>query len=194
MPVKLSIAYIIALTLLAAVVAEANGDEAPSKPSFSASQTMTVTARVEAIDHETREVTLSLEDGETVSGIVGEEARNLDQVAVGDVVYAHYTESVSIEVVAGDGREPEVIAQSEMARTAEGRMPGVAAAESIVVTAVVESINLDNNTFRLREADGEVREYVARNPNNLRMAEVGDMVVTTTTESVVITVDKKPAD
>ena len=46
----------------------------------------------------------------------------------------------------------------------------------------------------MREADGEVREYVARNPNNLRMAEVGDMVVTTTTESVVITVDKKPAD
>ena len=189
---RLSIACMIACAFLVAGVA--NGDEAPSKPSFSASQTTTVTARVEAIDHETREVTLGLEDGETVSGVVGEEARNLDQVAVGDIVYAHYTESVSIEVVAGDGREPEVILQSDMARSAEGQMPGVAAAESTVVTAVVESINLENNTFRLREADGEIREYVARNPNNLRMAEVGDMVVTTTTESVVITVDKKPAD
>ena len=191
-PVRPSIACMIACALFFAGVA--NGDEAPSKPSFSASQTMTVTARVEAIDHETREVTLSLEDGETVSGVVGDEARNLDQVAVGDVVYAHYTESVSIEVVAGDGREPEVILQSDMARSAEGRMPGVAAAESTVVTAIVESINLENNTFRLREADGEIREYVARNPNNLRIAEVGDMVVTTTSESVVITVDKKPAD
>ena len=192
MPVRLPIVCVIAWALFA--VGVANGDEAPSKPSFSASQTMTVTARVAAIDHETREVTLSLEDGETVSGVVGAEARNLDQVAAGDVVYAHYTESVSIEVVAGDGSEPEVIAQSDMARTGEGRMPGVAASESTVVTAIVESIDLDNNTFKLREADGEVREYVARNPNNLRMAEVGDMVVTTTTESVVITVDKKPAD
>ena len=55
---------------------------------------------------------------------------------------------------------------------------------------IVEAINVDEGTFRLREADGEIRQYTARNPDNLRLAEVGDKVVATVTTSVVITVDK----
>ena len=171
-------------------------DEAPSelKPSFSASQTVTATAQVEAINHETREVTLLLENGDTFTSQVSDDARNLDQVSVGDVVYAHYTESVSIQVVESDGAEPEAYIQEDLARTAEGRMPGVAAMESAVTTAIVEEINLDDNTFKLREADGEIRQYTARNPGNLRMAEVGDKVITTVTTSVVITVESRPAE
>ena len=164
------------------------------KPSFSASQTVTATARVEAINHETREVTLLLENGDLFTSQVSDEARNLGQVSVGDVVYAHYTESVSIRVVESDGAEPEAYVEEDLARTAEGRMPGVAAAESAVTTAIVEEINLDDNTFKLREPDGEIRQYTARNPNNLRMAEVGDKVITTVTTSVVITVESRPAE
>ena len=164
------------------------------KPSFSASQTMTATARVEAINHESREVTLLLENGETFTSQVSDEARNLDQVSIGDVVYAHYTESISIRVVESDGAEPEAYVEEDMARTAEGRMPGVAATESAVTTAIVEEINLDDNTFKLREPDGEIRQYTARNPSNLRMAAVGDKVITTVTTSVVITVESQPAE
>ena len=171
-------------------------DEASSelKPSFSASQAVTATAQVEAINHETREVTLLLENGDTFTSQVSDDARNLDQVSVGDVVYAHYTESISIEVVESDGAEPEAYIQEDLARTAEGKMPGVAAMESAVATAIVEEINLDDNTFKLREADGEIRQYTARNPGNLRMAEVGDKVITTVTTSVVITVESRPAE
>ena len=63
-----------------------------------------------------------------------------------------------------------------------------------MTTAIVEEINLDDNTFKLREPDGEIRQYTARNPNNLRMAEVGDKVITTVTTSVVITVESRPAE
>ena len=90
------------------------------KPSFSASQTVTATARVEAINHETREVTLLLENGDLFTSQVSDEARNLGQVSVGDVVYAHYTESVSIRVVESDGAEPEAYVEEDLARTAEG--------------------------------------------------------------------------
>ena len=159
------------------------------KPSFSASQTVTASARVEAINHETREVTLLLEDGELFTSRVSDEARNLGQVSVGDMVYAHYTESISIRVVEGDGVEPESYIQEDLARSAEGKMPGIAASESAVMTAIVEEINIDDNTFKLREPDGEIRQYTALNPDNLRRAEVGDKVITTMTTSVVITVD-----
>lgn len=192
---KMHIACVMTASLLTSASAFASSDEAASaKPAFSASQSMTATARVEAINRETREVTLLLDDGETVTMNAGEETRNLDQVNPGDMVYAHYTESISIEVVEGDGAEPGIRAQEDTARSAKGRMPGYAAEEATVITAVVESINLENNTFKLREPDGKIREYVARNPHNLKMAEVGDKVITTITESVVLTVEKTAAD
>jgi hypothetical protein len=186
---------LVTAVLFAGSLAYAQADSMPTaKPSFSASQSVTTTARVEAIDHETRDVTLLLENGDTVTSRAGDEVRNLDQVSVGDIVYTHYTESVSIQVVADDGAAPESYVAGEAARAAEGKMPGFAATESAVSTAIVAAINLEDNTFKLREADGEVRQYTAANPDNLRRAEVGDKVIVTITHSVVVTVNRQPAD
>ena len=46
----------------------------------------------------------------------------------------------------------------------------------------------------LKGPDGTVSEYVARNPENLKRAAVGDLVVMTVTESVAITVEEQSAD
>ena len=59
-----------------------------------------------------------------------------------------------------------------------------------MITATVEEINLENNTFKLKGPSGEVQEYVARDPENLKKAEVGDLVVITYTEAVAISVEK----
>ena len=164
------------------------------KPSFYASQSMLVTAVVEAIDHETRVVTMRRPDGESITITASDEARNLGQVAVGDLLVVEYEETISIEVMANEGLEPSVIDASAMARTEEGQMPGVAAVESTVIVSTVEEINLEMNTFKLKGPDGEVSEYVARNPDNLRRAEVGDLVVLTITAAVAITVEKHAAE
>jgi hypothetical protein len=183
------------VALLVAGLAVAQGGGLPdTKPSFSASHSVTEIARVLEIDHETREVTLLLDDGDTFTSRVGDEVRNLDQVSVGDLIYTHYTESVSIQVAADDGSAPESLVHEDTARAGPGKMPGYAATESAVTTAIVEAIDLEQNTFRLLEPDGEVRQYTARNPDNLRLAAVGDKVIVTVTTSVVITVDKQPAE
>jgi hypothetical protein len=62
-----------------------------------------------------------------------------------------------------------------------------------VVYTVVD-INLEANTFKLEGPDGTVEEFSARVPENLRRAEVGDLVVTTVTEAVAISVEPGPAD
>jgi hypothetical protein len=127
----------------------AQGDaSADFKPSFSASQSVTATARVEALNQETREVTLLLEDGSLFTSQVSDEARNLDQVSVGDIVYAHYTESISIRVVENDGAEPETVVQEELARTGEGKMPGVAATESAVTNQTARSVSTGRSTLK----------------------------------------------
>ena len=165
------------------------------RPSFHASQSMMVTAVVEAINHETREVTLKRSDGEIISFVASEEARNLPQVSVGDIVNAEYVQSVSIEVVANDeGYEPEQGEMAAIARTEAGEMPGVAAIETQVATATVEEINIEANTFKLKGIDGTVNEYVARNPENLKRAKVGDLVIMTVTNAVAIVVEEVPAE
>jgi hypothetical protein len=164
------------------------------RPAMSASQSMTVSAVVEAIDHETRVVTVRKADGEELTFTASEEARNLDQVDVGDILIAEYTESIDIQVLPNDGMEPEAAAAAAMARTKKGQMPGFAAMEQVVITATVEDINIEANTFKLKGPDGEINEYTARNPENLKRAMVGDLVVITRTDAVAVVVEEKPAE
>ncbi len=184
--------YTLLFAASAAWVAE--NDEMMEKPSFSASQSMTVSAVVEAIDHATRIVTVRKTDGESITFTASEEARNLDQVEIGDVLIAEYLETISIEVMENEGIEPDAIEASAIARTEEGQMPGVAAMDATVVIATVEEINIENNTFKLKGPDGEVTEYVARVPENLKRSAVGDLVIITVSEAVAISVEIGPAE
>lgn len=180
------------LIALLAFAASWAGDESATmeRPHISASQTSMVTAVVEEINHETRDVTVRRDDGELISFTVSEEARNLGQVSVGDVLKVEVQETLSIQVMANDGSEPEAMEAAAMARTEEGEMPGFAAMDTIVVTATVEEINIEANTFKLKGPDGNINEFVARNPDNLKRAMVGDLVVITTTEAIAIVVEK----
>ena len=184
---------LIALLCVAAAPVIAEHHEL-DRPSFHASQSMMVNAVVEAINHETREVTLKRSDGEIISFVASEEARNLPQVSVGDIVNAEYVQSVSIEVVANEGYEPEAGELEAIARTKEGEMPGVAAINTQVATATVEEINIEANTFKLKGVDGTVKEYVARNPDNLKRAMVGDLVIMTVTKAVAIACEEVPSE
>jgi len=63
-----------------------------------------------------------------------------------------------------------------------------------VVSAIVEEINIEANTFKLRGPSGAIKEYEAQNPENLKKAEVGDIVVITYTEAIALTVEKTTAE
>lgn len=164
------------------------------KPSFSASQSMVVSALVEAIDQETRVVTLRKSNGEAVTFTAGDDVRNLAQVSVGDQLTAEYVETISIQVMAADGMEPDSAEVVAMARAEEGDMPGFAAMDAVVITATVEEINIEANTFKLKGPDGVINEYTARNPENLKRSAVGDLVVITVTEAVAIVVEAHTAE
>lgn len=171
------------------------GQESTDKPTFAASRTMTMGASVEAVDQATREVTLRNAEGDTVTFTAGPEVRNLAQIEAGDQVLAEITEEVRIEVHANpDGMQPGVGEVVAAARAEEGAMPAGAVSDTVVITAVVEEIDLEANTFKLRGPEGNVREFVAANPENLRRSAVGDLVVITITESFGIMVERPGAE
>jgi len=161
-------------------------ESSEAKISMSTSQMVMLTATVDAINHETREVTLRGPEGRTVDIVASEDARNLNQVKVGDIINIEYEQGMSIEVFAADG--------AAVARPEEGATPAMAAIDAIVVTAVVEEINLEANTFKLKGPSGEVKEFEARDPENLKKAAVGDLVVITYTEAIAMSLATTTAE
>ena len=166
----------------------------PEKPAISTSMAVVVTSQVEAINHETRVVTLSGQDGESVTFTASDEARNLDQVEVGDTVTAEYLQNLTIQVLAAENAEPGAAAVVVAASAEEGDMPSMAVIESQVEVFTVEEINIEANTFKLKGADGVVNEFTAHEPENLKKSAVGDVVVMTFTQAVAISVEEKAAE
>ena len=189
---KILIMMLVALPVAAAWAQEEM--DVMERPSMSASRSVVVTAEVTAIDHETRVVTVKRSDGEEITFTASEEARNLGQVGVGDILTAEYIESIDVQVFPNDGMEPEAAAAVAVARAKEGDMPGFAAMEQTVIVTTLEEVNLENNTFKLKGPQGNITEYVARVPENLRRVEIGDLVVITITDAVAIVVEEKPAE
>ena len=181
-------------TVVVAVSEEKVDPSSPEKPAISTSMAVVVTSVVEAINHETRLVTLSGEEGESVTFTAGPEARNLDQVEVGDTVTVEYLQNLTIQVLAAENAEPGAGAVAVAARAEEGEMPGAAIIDAQVEVFTVEDINIEANTFKLKGADGVVNEFTAREPENLKKSAVGDVVVMTFTQAVAIAVEKNAAE
>ena len=178
-----SIAVLLLLT--AAASAGAGQHAEGTKPVFYASQTETTEAIVEEIDYEARLVTLRQQDGSTVTFTPSPDVHNLDQVSPGDILHVEVSHSVAIQVTDADGLEPAEGAMSAIARTEEGEMPALIAVDKSVLLASVVAIDLEAQTYKLQFADGSVNEYAAMNPENLKLAAVGDVVSVEVTDSVV---------
>ncbi len=159
------------------------------KLSMSARQSFIDRSTVEFINLETRRVNLRREDGTLSSTVISKDARNLDQVKVGDIVVIEYVKSLEIDVVSIENAEAAIAEASVMAQAKKGATPGMAKIETLIATAIVEEVNLEANTFKLKNAKGEINEYVAKNPDNLKKVAVGDMVIITLTEALAIIVD-----
>ncbi|HET6981162.1 MAG TPA: hypothetical protein VFI53_03430, partial [Myxococcaceae bacterium] len=115
-----SIAVPLALAVLALALSCATSKELPK---YTDSRTVTATAVVQAIDLNTREVTLRGEDGRVFTFVAGDQVKNLAQVRVGDTVKATYTESIAIEVKRVDGGTPDLSVAATGGSAAPGEKP-----------------------------------------------------------------------
>ena len=163
---------------------------AAQKPSVTKEGMVTATATVQAIDLKNRLVTLKDEEGNTFEIMVGEQARNLPQVKVGDVVEVTYYESVAVQVYK-PGEVPSVTGDAEMlARAKAGEKPGGLATRQTTVTATVQSIDKKSQIAVLKGVDGKTVKVKVQDPKNLENVNPGDEVVITYTQALAISVEK----
>jgi hypothetical protein len=157
----------------------------PAKPAISATQTVQVETVVEAVDYEARTVTLKGPQG-NLKTIKAENTPNLEEVQVGDHVNIEFMENLTIEVVTAEGAEPGQGVMTAKSVNSPDEAPGGMEMATTVTTAIVEEINIEANTFKLKMPGGEIREFTAANPENLKAAAVGDVVIATHTEAIAI--------
>jgi hypothetical protein len=151
---------------------------------------VTATARVKAIDLQTRHVTLERDDGSEVTLQVDDTVRNLPQVKVGDVVKASYYESLAYEVKKPGTATPGATVAEQAGRAKVGEQPAGAGARVTTVVVTITGIDKAAGTVTVQGPTGQATPIKARDPRNLDRVAVGDLVEITYTEAVAVSVDK----
>lgn len=146
---------------------------------------VTTTARVEAVDSATREVTLRWEDGVVTKYVCGPEVRNFAQIRVGDTVHAMVADSVAVSVGPSQG-EPVAGTVTDVARTRLGEKPGMVASSTAVLTARVLAVDSVFRTVTVRGPAGKDRVIRVQPDVNLGNVTVGNDVTLQVTETVAI--------
>jgi Cu/Ag efflux protein CusF len=157
-----------------------------------ASEAISLTAKVEAVDQAKRLVTLRGPDGKVVRARVDPAVRNFAQVRAGDIVDVRFFESIALEIIRGGG-PAGASAELAAARAKAGQKPAGVAAERVRLVAKVQSIDAGKNKIQVVEPDGQVRTLPVQNPGILRDLKVGDDVVVVLTEVLAVAVEPSKA-
>jgi Cu/Ag efflux protein CusF len=153
---------------------------------------VTVTAKVQAIDIEKREVTLKGPLGNVVTFEVDERVKRLNEVKVGDEVTADYFVSL-----AGELREPTdeekktpLTVLEGGARAPKGASPAGGKLRAFKVVATVVGLDLPTQSVTLQGPLGNTVAVRAASVDNLKKLRLGDSIVVTYTEALAISLQK----
>ena len=172
--------------------AQSQAQPQTSAPARTMEQTIESVATVTAIDKATREVTLKNEKGESSTVKVPDDMTRLDEVSVGDRVHARYTVSVTSELRAPteeEKKEPFVAVEGG-GKADANEAPAAGGARMFRIVATVEAIDKQASTATLKGPNGNTVVVEVQDPTMLDRAKVGDTVVVTAAESVVLSLEK----
>ena len=147
-----------------------------------------VTARVEAIDKDKRTVTLKGSGGRSVTLKVGPNAKNFDQVKVGDRVKFQYLDTIAL-FVRKAGTPPDAAEMQAVSVAPRGKKPMAVAVDTVEISAKVEKIDYKKRTVTLKGPEGNTRTIkVDSRVKRFGEIKVGDDIVLRHTEAVAVQV------
>ena len=180
--------------LTCAIFVAAGCASEPPEP-ISREEKMELTATVEAIDHQTRMVSLRGSEGRKATVYASPEVHNFDQINVGDVVAVSFYAAIGAEVTTPDKATKGVQHDSATIRAAKGERPGAAVAQTVTTTVEIDSVDTSMNTVTFRRDDGLVRVLPIEDPKAqafIKELKRGDLVQVTYMEAVAVSV--RPVD
>ncbi len=150
-------------------------------------ESVTVKATIEAIDKTNRVIKLKGPKGNVVEVKADEKVKRFDELNVGDVVEATYTESLAVHVRKPD--EPVPAGERTVVKPSEGR-PGSEVSYQKTVTVTVEDIDRTAPSVTVKDSEDNLHSFRVRDVKRLEGVNVGDKVDITYTIALLLKVER----
>ena len=166
-----------------------------STPGMAMAQSKEVTSEiktqsgvVEAIEAQSRSVTIRKPDGTVVTTVAGPEVKRFEEIKVGDKVNARYYENLVIRVKPPG--EPAVDKDVKDAVASGQTLPGGTKARQRTLTCTITAIDLDTPTITFTSASGWKYTSKVRDKANLANVKVGDKVDIIWTDALLVSIER----
>ena len=160
---------------------------AAAEPPLTIVDEVVVNARIEAIDHAARELTLVDGSGDSATVQFGPEIEGLDRLKVGDTVTFRYYESIFYAIRKPD--QPRVLpSKSGEAVGDQDSNPGATLSKQQTATLTIVSVDTEAPSLTVLTEDGRRLSCRPFRPADVERLEVGDLMDVTYTRALVISV------
>jgi Cu/Ag efflux protein CusF len=146
------------------------------------------TAKIEAIDHSLRLITLKDKDGATETIYAGPDVKRFDELKVGDTVTFRYYESVAYVIRKPGQPGAAPVDQAAKITRGTGPKPGGTIAKQETATVTIKAIDAKTPAVTVLTQDGRTASFKVDDKKNLTGVAVGDKVEITFTTAVMISV------
>jgi Cu/Ag efflux protein CusF len=123
-----------------------------------------------------------------VEVVVGEEARNFDQLKVGDKVNAEYSQALTLTLQKSNAPLTANETQT-LDRTPAGAKPGGSASREVTILANVTAVDHKKGVVTLKGPQGNSVDLAVQDPAQIKRIKVGDQIKAVYTEAVAISVE-----
>lgn len=156
---------------------------------------VSVTAKIEALNQQTREVTLRGPEGNVVSFVVDPAVKRLAEFKVGDSVTAEYYVSIAAELrePTAEERANPLVALDVLAKAPPGTSPAGGGLRAFRILATVEAVDVPTLAVTLKGPRGNYLTVRARDVKKVKQLKVGDTIVIVYTEALAIGLTKTGA-
>jgi len=152
-------------------------------------EAVTITAEVYGVEKIDRTLWLIGPEGNIVEIDVSEDAKNFDQLEIGELVNITYYESVAL-YLGYPGELPSEQTGDMIVRNPEGESPGGYAVETVDISAEVKVIDKKYRLITLKGPQGNFKSvYVDDSSDALDTFKVGDVIHARYTKAMAVSVE-----
>ncbi|HET7537528.1 MAG TPA: hypothetical protein VFJ90_13805 [Candidatus Didemnitutus sp.] len=174
-----------------------DAQHAPHKPMPAAGAEVGVdlTATVEAINYDTREVTLKGQLGNEVTLTADPQIKRLNEIKVGDHVNVQYYASLAAELrtpTAEELKNPLQVVEDK-AKADAGAAPAAGGYRVIKAVVTIEGLDRQASTANLKGPRGNFATVKVQDPAVFTNLHIGDAAIVVYTEAVAVKLVKAPA-
>jgi hypothetical protein len=163
-----------------------------TSPGGSTLVTLQTTGTVEAIDAKNRIITVKGPEGNLLTTMVDDDVPNLDKIKKGDKVDLTYYQSLawSLKPAKMIPEPAKTVTTTTLVGT-DKKWPFKIETQKVDLFAKVTAVDMTKNTVTLLGPGGKSKTITAKDPENLKMVKMGDIVEINYTEAVAAVVTKK---